>query len=77
MAEQGTDMTKRDSDFLATMTDEQRQQWIKDIVHRMMQAWDVPSKIALAAKLGLNPKAPSNWIQKPHDALQCDISLSL
>lgn len=51
-------------DFLKNMSDEQRQQWARAIVQRMMLAWQVDEYKALAALLDLHPQTPSNWIQK-------------
>lgn len=51
-------------DFLNEMTEEQRQQWARDIVNRMMAAWQVTEHKALAQRLGLHGNTPSNWIQK-------------
>lgn len=51
-------------DFLKNMSDEQRQQWARAIVQRMMLAWQVEEHKALAALLDLHPQTPSNWIQK-------------
>jgi hypothetical protein len=52
------------SNFLKDMSDEERRKWAKQIVRRMMDAWQVPDQKSLAAKLDLNEKAPTNWIQK-------------
>jgi hypothetical protein len=51
-------------DFLKNMTFEQRQQWARDIVNRMMSAWNVDEHKILAEVLGMHPQTPSNWIQK-------------
>jgi hypothetical protein len=50
--------------YLKNMTDEDRRKWAKQIVKRMMSAWQVADQKSLAAKLELNEKAPTNWIQK-------------
>ena len=57
------DVTRRYEDFLSTMDEGQRREWIKDIIDRMILAWDLKSKRQLADKLTLHHKAPSNWIQ--------------
>jgi hypothetical protein len=50
--------------YLTTMSDDDRRQWAKQIVKRMMIAWQVDGQKSLAEKLELNEKAPTNWIQK-------------
>lgn len=50
--------------FLHDMTEQQRQQWAKAIIHRMMTAWHVTDHKTLAQRLGLHGNTPSNWIQK-------------
>lgn len=63
---------------MTDMTDAQRKEWVIGMVARLIEAWELGSKKALAAHLGLNEKAPSNWIQKriiPHDAIfNCHLS---
>jgi hypothetical protein len=54
---------RRDKDFLNKMTTKERQQWAKQIVHRMMKAWQISDKKAIADVLGCHPKIPGNWIQ--------------
>jgi hypothetical protein len=49
---------------LKNMSDEEKHDWAKQIVKRMMIAWEVSDQKSLAAKLELNEKAPTNWIQK-------------
>jgi hypothetical protein len=55
---------RRDSEFFNGMTLEQKQQWAKDIIKRMMQATGVYEKKGLAQMIGCHQNMPSNWLQK-------------
>ena len=60
----GSDMGKRrDAEFFEKMTIEQRKNWAKQIVNRMMSVYHVSEKKGLAALIGCHQNMPSNWIQ--------------
>ena len=46
------------------MPDEDKRHWVRMINSRLMAAWDLKDYKAIARHLGLNDKAPTNWIQK-------------
>lgn len=50
--------------FLRSMTTEERHRWVKDIVDRMLQAWQLCERKALAQKLGFHDNTVGNWISK-------------
>jgi hypothetical protein len=55
---------RRDSEFFNSLTLDQKQQWAKDIIKRMMQATGVYEKKGLAQVIGCHQNMPSNWLQK-------------
>ena len=55
---------RRDAELFEKMTVEQRKNWAKQIVHRMMCAYNVSEKKGLAELIGCHQNMPSNWIQQ-------------
>jgi len=46
------------------MPDDEKRHWVRMINGRLMAAWDLKDYKAIARHMGLNDKAPTNWIQK-------------
>jgi hypothetical protein len=55
--------SRRDKHFLKKMTKEQRQEWMRKILKRMADAWQVEGKKGIAEIVGCHPKMPGNWIK--------------
>jgi hypothetical protein len=55
---------RRDQGFFNNMTLDQRQEWAKQIVARMMAVSQVTEKKRLAQLIGCHQNMPSNWIQQ-------------
>ncbi len=59
----GSFSARRDKDFINDMTQEQRQQWAKEIMGRMMKAWGLKEQKEVAEKVNCHYKMPANWVQ--------------
>ncbi len=51
-------------DYIEAMSNEQRQQWIRDMVRRLVIALQLKDRKTLSLSLGLHPNTVSNWSQK-------------
>lgn len=52
-----------DTQSIAMSSVDEQKAWTKEIVKRMMQAWNVSDHNALAIKCDVHGRTPSNWIQ--------------
>ncbi len=59
----GSFSARRDKDFINDMTQEQQQQWAKEIMQRMMKAWGLKEQREIAKMVNCHHKMPANWIQ--------------
>ena len=63
-AKTGESLPRKDKDFLKAMPLNEKREWAKRIVVRLMLAWDVKEMQDLSKFIGGHLRMPSNWITK-------------